>query len=147
LTSFQFIFQTLLQAFLKNLVDQIEAKSDSRLVLKIDSRLRDVTSPEEISKTLCDKVMSENFIERAQSALGVLAGLALSSTALVNTPGAGFMIDLKNIKDSFAKDQERLSDTLQKLDALFEKLKGLPKKPVIIIGRTRTQKSLPLSMI
>lgn len=132
---------------MKNLVDQIEAKSDSRLVLKIDSRLRDVTSPEEISKTLCDKVMSENFIERAQSALGVLAGLALSSTALVNTPGAGFMIDLKNIKDSFAKDQERLSDTLQKLDALFEKLKGLPKKPVIIIGRTRTQKSLPLSMI
>jgi hypothetical protein len=81
-------FQPLLRAFLKNLIDQIKAKPDPPLILMIDSRLNAVTGPEEISKALCDAVVSENLIELAQLAFGAFAGLALSSLVLVNAPGA-----------------------------------------------------------
>ena len=104
----------------------------------IDGRLKAVTSPEEISKALCDAVVSESLMERAQSAFSAFAGLAFSSTVLLNAPGAEVFVPFKDIQDLFAKDEKNLAETLQKLDGFFEKLKVLPKKPVIIIGTTRT---------
>ena len=113
----RFSIHHLLQTFVNHLVSQLRAKPDPPLILKIDGRLEAVTSPEEISKALCDAVVAESLMGRAQSTLGALeVGVQLGG----------------NI---FAKDEKNLAETLRKLD-LFEKLKDLPKKPVIIIGKT-----------
>ncbi|KAG7667011.1 putative ATP-binding protein [Nannochloris sp. 'desiccata'] len=120
-------------AFLKYLVSQLRAKPDPPLILMIDSRLKAVTSPEEISKALCDAVVSESLMERAQSTAGAFAELLLSSTTVISTLGAEVGVQLENIKDYFAKDEDNLAETLEKLDTLFENLKQLPNQPVIII--------------
>ncbi len=128
-----------MQAFLKNLVSQLRAKPDPPLILMIDGRLKAVTSPEEISKALCDAVVSGSLMERAQSTAGAFTELLLSSTAVISMLGAEVGVQLENIKDFFAKDEDNLTATLEKLDALFEKLKQLPKKPVIVVGKRRAQ--------
>ncbi|KAL4529006.1 hypothetical protein Ndes2437A_g03530 [Nannochloris sp. 'desiccata'] len=121
-------------AFLNHLVSQLRAKPDPPLILKIDGRQKAVTSPEEISKTLCNAVVSESLMERAQSAFSVFAELAFSSTALVNAPGASAdFVPFKDIRDFFAKDKENLTKSFEKLEYFFENLKQLPNKPVIII--------------
>jgi hypothetical protein len=103
----------------------------------IDSRLKAVTSPEEISKALCDAVVSGRLMERAQSTAGAFTELLLSSTAVISTLGAEVGVQFENIKDFFAKDEDNLAATLEKLDTLFEKLKQLPNQPVIILGKAR----------
>jgi hypothetical protein len=71
--------------------------------MKIDGRLSGVTRPKEISKALCDAVVSDgSFMERAQSAIGTFAGFVLSSTVLVSTPGAEVFVPFKDIEDFFA---------------------------------------------
>ena len=138
----RFATHYLLQAFLKYLVSQLRAKPEPPLILMIDSRLKAVTSPEEISKALCDAVVCESLLQRAESTAGAFAELLLSSTAVLGTLGAEVGVQLENLKDYFAKDEDNLAETLEKLDGLFEKLKELPNQPVIIIGKARASWSL-----
>ena len=128
-----------MQAFLHHLVSQLRARQDPPLILKIDGRMKAVTSPEEISKALCDAVVSQSLVGRAQSVFNALAELVLSSTAVITTSVADVGVQLENIKDFFAEDEDNLAHTLQKLDDFLLKLADLPKKPVIIIGKARAR--------
>ena len=91
----------------------------------IDGRLSGVTRPDDISKALCDAVVSASLVGRAQSSAGGLGGAL-----------AEFVLSASTLKD-----EKNLAETLKKLHTLFEKLKQLPNKPVVIIGKERARSS------
>ena len=129
-----------LQRFLRELADHFEADETAPPFLYIDSRLVSVKGPEAISTALCDALSYQNsllklfkFPDLVQSVLENVS-VALG----VNTKVGDVSFNLAKLAELIKKDEGNLNQTIKKLKAVFTTLKSLPRKPVIVIGTSRT---------
>jgi hypothetical protein len=124
------------QRFLKKVQDDFEAEEDGRLVLYIDGRSpgSDLTTPKQISKTLRNQTMSDNFLRFIKKVRP-----SVSSRYEQNVGP-----DRKYIQEAalnFKGSEEDLRETLAGFEKIFKYLKKLPQKPVIVLGKYLQQKN------
>ena len=121
------------QRFLKKLHDDFTAEENGRLVLYIDGRdpSSELATPQQISKALREQVLSEGFQRAITKALS-----SASAKAEMNmSQGTNLLIE---VPLNFQGSDEDLKGTLAGLRKLFEALKVLPKKPVIVLGKAQS---------
>jgi len=110
---------------------------DPPLVISINSRLVRVDGPEAISKALCKKFTSQNNLSKLAEFPDLLQGILeqVSMVAGVKTPVGDVSFNLTKLAALIKKDEENLTETINKLEAVFKSIASLPRKPVIVIGR------------
>lgn len=109
-----------------------EAEENGHLVLYIDGRSpgSKLASPEQISKTLRNQVMSEDF-QRAITR--VLSSASARAEVRINPETKLFL----EVPLNFQGSEEDLDKTLAGLEKLFTALTFLPKKPVLVLGEAQ----------
>ncbi len=119
------------------MVDQLELGQNPPPVIFIDSRLVRVDGPEAISKALCKKFTSQSNLSKLSEFPDLLQGILeqVSMVAGVKTPRGDVSFNLGELTKLFKKDEENLTETINKLEAVFKSIASLPRKPVIVIGR------------
>ena len=125
------------QRFLREVVDQLELGQDPPPVIFINSRLVQVDGPEAISKALCKKFTSQNNLSKLAEFPDLLQGILeqVSMVAGVKTPVGDVSFNLTKLAALIKKDEENLTETINKLEVVFKYIASLPRKPVIVIGR------------
>jgi hypothetical protein len=118
-------------------VDQLELGQNPPPVIFIDSRLVRVDGPEAISKALCKKFTSQNNLSKLAEFPDLLQGILeqVSMVAGVKTPVGDVSFNLTKLAALIKKDEENLTETINKLEVVFKSVASLPRKPVIVIGR------------
>jgi hypothetical protein len=118
-------------------VDQLELGRNPPLVISINSRLVQVDGPEAISKALCKKITSQYNLLSLSKFPNLLQGILeqLSMVAGVKTQVGDVSFNLATLAGLFKKDEENLTETINKLEVVFTSIASLPRKPVIVIGR------------
>ncbi len=119
------------------MVDQLELGQNPPPVIFIDSRLVRVDGPEAISKALCKKFTSQNNLSKLAEFPDLLQGILeqVSMVAGVKTPVGDVSFNLTKLAALIKKDEENLTETINKLEVVFKSVASLPRKPVIVIGR------------
>ena len=119
------------------MVDQLELGQDPPPVIFIDSRLVRVDGPEAISKALVDEVTSQDNLLNLSKFPDLLQGILeqVSMVAGVKTPVGDVSFNLTKLEALIKKDEENLTETINKLEVVFTSIASLPRKPVIVIGR------------
>ena len=120
------------QRFLKKLHDDFTAEENGRLVLYIDGRNpgSELATPEQVSKTLRNQAISEDFQRQVTSAFS-----SASARAEMNiSPERKLYLEAPL---NFQGSEENLNETLAGLTKLFEASNVLLKKPVIVVGKAK----------
>jgi hypothetical protein len=131
-----------LQRFLQELAGQFEADETAPPFLYINSRQVSVDGPEAISKALTSAFTTEK-IQRLENYLGLSRFLSLLSSLKIKIKwSASLPFSKSGFEAELAKDLEKDATnfelTINKYKAILEALKPMPRKPVIVIGTSRT---------